>query len=69
MALLDDKAARHLQAKRDLEIASALASTRVLEALNILIKEGITPSIAHGCMMHLRRKIMKDQQHTGGSND
>lgn len=57
MALLDNETSKQMQDARDLVIAAALANDKVFEAINTLIEEGIEPSIAHGCMMHLRRKI------------
>jgi hypothetical protein len=57
MPLLDDKTAKRMRATREFEIASALANPKILAALNTLIDEGLEPSIAHGCMTHLRRKI------------
>ena len=60
MSLLDDKTARRMRAERDFKIASALADPKVLSALNTLIEAGVEPSIAHGCLTHLRRNLRQD---------
>lgn len=62
MPLLDNNAAEKMKAERDLAIAHALATPAVKSALDVLIENGIEPGIAHGCMMHLRRQILKQPQ-------
>jgi len=55
MALIDLKAADQMSVKRNLDIVSALSDPETKKALDTLIAKGIEPSIAHGCLMHLRR--------------
>lgn len=57
MPLIDEETAERIRARRDPEIAGALANPKILAALEALIEEGVEPSIAHGCMMHLWRQI------------